>query len=45
MHIDSVATFAGLVEQIREIVERREVHDWPETDLAIRVPSGPVEMW
>jgi nifR3 family TIM-barrel protein len=45
MHIDSVATFAGLVEQIREIVERREVHDWPEADLAIRVPSGPVEMW
>jgi nifR3 family TIM-barrel protein len=45
MHIDSVPTFAGLVEQIREIVERREVHDWPDADLAIRVPSGPVEMW
>jgi nifR3 family TIM-barrel protein len=45
MHIESVATFASLVEQIREIVEGREVHDWPEADLAIRVPSGPVEMW
>jgi hypothetical protein len=45
MQIDSVATFAGLVEQIREILLRREGQEWPEADLPIRVPTGPVERW
>jgi nifR3 family TIM-barrel protein len=45
MHIDSVTTFAAIVERVREIVADRAGQDWPEADLAIRVPSGPVEMW
>jgi tRNA-dihydrouridine synthase B len=45
MRIDSVATFANLAEKIRTIIEQREGQDWPEVDLAIRVPSGPVERW
>jgi nifR3 family TIM-barrel protein len=45
MHIDSVVTFAAIVEQIREIVARCQGQDWPEAVLTIRVPSGPVEMW
>lgn len=45
MHIESVATFAEQVERIREIVVAREEQEWPEADVAIRVPSGPVERW
>jgi tRNA-dihydrouridine synthase B len=45
MRIESVTTFADLVEQTREIVTTREADAWPEADLPIRVPSGPVERW
>jgi nifR3 family TIM-barrel protein len=45
MMIESVETFARLVAEIRGIVEQREGQDWPEADLAVRVPSGPVERW
>jgi tRNA-dihydrouridine synthase B len=45
MRIESVATFASLVGQIREIVDGREGDGWPDADLTIPVPSGPVEHW
>jgi nifR3 family TIM-barrel protein len=45
MMIDSVAMFDGIVEQIREIIAGRNGQDWPDADLAIRVPSGPMEHW
>jgi tRNA-dihydrouridine synthase B len=45
MHIDSVTTFAALVVRIRDVIDQRPTEDWPEADLAMRVPSGPVEMW
>lgn len=45
MHIESVLTFAGLVEQIRQILERRVGQEWPDAELPIRVPTGPVEHW
>jgi tRNA-dihydrouridine synthase B len=45
MHIDSVATFDAIVEQIRDILATRTGQEWPDADLAIRVPSGPMEHW
>jgi tRNA-dihydrouridine synthase len=45
MQIDSVVTFARLVEEIREIVEGRAANDWPEASLSIPVPGGPIEHW
>jgi nifR3 family TIM-barrel protein len=45
MHIDSVATFDGIVEQIRDLLATRHGQEWPDADLAIRVPSGPMEHW
>jgi tRNA-dihydrouridine synthase B len=45
MQIESATIFAGLVEQIREIVEKRVCQEWPEAELAIRVPAGPIEHW
>ncbi len=45
MMIESVETFARLVEEVRGVVERREGQDWPEADLPVRVPGGPVERW
>ncbi len=45
MRIESVAVFERLVEEIRDVLARRTGQDWPEADLEIRVPSGPVEHW
>ncbi len=45
MLIDCVAMFDGIVEQIREMIAGRDGQDWPDADLAIRVPSGPMEHW
>src|SRR6516162_9015427 len=45
MRIESVAVFERLVEEIRDILSRRSGQDWPEADMEIRVPSGPVEHW
>jgi nifR3 family TIM-barrel protein len=45
MRIDNVVVFEEIVEQIRAILERRGGHDWLNADLAIRVPSGPIEHW
>jgi tRNA-dihydrouridine synthase B len=45
MMIDSVDTFERIVAEINDILTRRDGEDWPDADLAIRVPSGPVERW
>jgi tRNA-dihydrouridine synthase B len=45
MMIDSVDTFERIVAEISDILTRRDGEDWPDADLAIRVPSGPVERW
>jgi nifR3 family TIM-barrel protein len=45
MLIDSVRHFEELVGQVRAVVAARTGQDWPEVDLAIRVPQGPVEHW
>ncbi len=45
MMIDSAAHFAELVERVREIIAGRAGQDWPEAELTVRVPQGPVERW
>ncbi len=46
MMIDSLAHFESLVEQVRDShLSRRGEEGWPEADLAIRVPAGPIEHW
>jgi tRNA-dihydrouridine synthase B len=45
MMIGSVVEFEGIVEEIREILVSRTDREFPEADLAIRVPSGPMEHW
>jgi nifR3 family TIM-barrel protein len=45
MMIESVPAFERIVEEIGDILTRRTGQDWPDADLAIRVPSGPVERW
>ncbi len=45
MHIDSVARFEAIVEEMRGILAARAGEDFPEADFAIRVPSGPIEHW
>jgi tRNA-dihydrouridine synthase B len=43
--IDSLDHFASLVEQVREIIAGRGEEDWPDSELAIPVPGGPIERW
>jgi nifR3 family TIM-barrel protein len=43
--IASLAHFESLVEQVREVISGRDEHAWPEIDLSIRVPTGPIEHW
>ncbi len=43
--IASLAHFESLVEQVREVIAGRGEESWPEADLAIRVPAGPIEHW
>jgi tRNA-dihydrouridine synthase len=45
MHIERVAVFEAIVEEIRELLEARTGRDWPEAELNIKVPAGPVEHW
>jgi tRNA-dihydrouridine synthase B len=45
MQIDSAKTFDRLAEEIREILATRTGQDWPDGDLALRVPTGPMEHW
>lgn len=43
--IDSLAHFESLVERIGAIIAGRGVDAFPDADLPIKVPSGPVERW
>jgi tRNA-dihydrouridine synthase len=43
--IASVAHFELLVEQIRAIIATRGGDDWPEVDISIPVPGGPIAHW
>jgi len=45
MMIESVNSFESIVEEIRELLSLREGEEWPEADLPLRVPSGPIERW
>lgn len=45
MMIERVDAFECIVEEIRELLACRVGQDWPDVDLPIRVPSGPVERW
>jgi nifR3 family TIM-barrel protein len=45
MHIERVAVFEAIVEEIRELLKARTGEDWPEADLNIAVPRGPIEHW
>jgi nifR3 family TIM-barrel protein len=43
--IESVNAFERIVEEIREIIAQRNGQDWPDAELSIRVPGGPIERW
>jgi tRNA-dihydrouridine synthase len=43
--IASLAHFESLVEQIRAIIATRGEDEWPDAEIAIPVPGGPVERW
>jgi nifR3 family TIM-barrel protein len=45
MMIESVEVFDGIVEEIRQILATRVGQDWPDAEVNLRVPSGPVEHW
>jgi nifR3 family TIM-barrel protein len=45
MHIDRVVEFEEIVERIRDLLAGRVGQEWPEADLNIHVPSGPIEHW
>jgi nifR3 family TIM-barrel protein len=45
MMIESAAAFEQIVAEIGELLARRVEESCPDADLAIRVPSGPVERW
>ena len=45
MMIESVDAFERIVEEISDLLMRRTGQDWPDAELPIRVPSGPVERW
>jgi nifR3 family TIM-barrel protein len=45
MHIDSVANFEAIVGQMRGILAGRTGQDWPDAELSIKVPGGPIEHW
>jgi tRNA-dihydrouridine synthase len=44
--IASLSHFEDLVRQVEEVIAgRAEQGDWPDAELSIRVPKGPVEHW
>jgi tRNA-dihydrouridine synthase B len=45
MMIGSVADFDQIASAVRAILEARTGNEWPDADVAIRVPSGPIEHW
>jgi len=45
MMIESVAAFDRIVGEIRDILATRGGRDWPEAEVRVPVPGGPVERW
>jgi hypothetical protein len=45
MMIERVDVFERIVEEIDDILVRRTGEDWPDADLPLRVPGGPIERW
>jgi tRNA-dihydrouridine synthase B len=43
--IESVNAFEGIVEEISDLLSRRAGEDWPDAEVPLRLPSGPVERW
>jgi nifR3 family TIM-barrel protein len=43
--IDSLAHFSSLVEQIRAVIATRGADEWPEVEVSIPVPGGPIAHW
>ncbi len=43
--IETVNSFERIVEEIREIIAQRNGQDWPDAEISIRVPGGPIERW
>lgn len=45
VQIDSAAHFDRLAAEVAEVIAGRGVDAWPDADLPIHVPSGPIEHW
>jgi tRNA-dihydrouridine synthase B len=45
MMIDSVDHFEQIVAEVSDLLDRRGGQDWPDAELPLRVPSGPIERW
>lgn len=45
VRIESVDAFERTVEEIRDILSQRNGQDWPDAELPLRVPGGPIERW
>ncbi|HEY7152806.1 MAG TPA: tRNA dihydrouridine synthase DusB [Gemmataceae bacterium] len=45
MMIERVDVFERIVDEIGDILACRVGEDWPDADLPLRVPGGPVERW
>jgi tRNA-dihydrouridine synthase B len=45
MMIDSLAHFESLVAQVSEIIAARGEDEWPDAEIAIPVPGGPISHW
>jgi nifR3 family TIM-barrel protein len=43
--IDSLAHFADLVAQVRDVIAARGEDEWPDADVPLKTPGGPVERW
>jgi tRNA-dihydrouridine synthase B len=45
MLIDSLAHFESLVAQVGEVIAARGEDGWPDAEIAIHVPGGPISHW
>ena len=43
--IQSLAHFESLVEQIRAVLATRAENEWPDPEISIPVPGGPIAHW
>ncbi len=45
IRLENAGQFQALVEQVRDILDRRTGTDYPDAELSIPVPGGPIEHW